>query len=44
MIVLIGISFQRNAGLHLQIVRGEVHEHADAPHPLAATRPRRRAA
>ena len=29
------------AGLRFRIVRGQVHEHADAPHPLGLLRPRR---
>jgi len=30
-----------DAALALRIVRGQVHEHADAPHPLALLRMRR---
>ena len=32
---------RRDAGLSFRIVGGEVHEHADAPHPLALLRARR---
>ena len=32
---------RRDAGLSFRIVRGQVHEHADAPHPLALLRARR---
>ena len=40
---------RREAGLPFRIVRGQVHKHADAPHPLGllracGERPRRRAA
>ena len=32
---------RRNAGLSFRIVCGQVHKHADAPHPLALLRTRR---
>jgi hypothetical protein len=32
---------RRFAGLSFRIVRGRVHEHADAPHALSLLRPRR---
>jgi len=40
---------RRDAGLSFRIIRGQVHEHADPPHPLAllrkaGERPCRRAA
>jgi hypothetical protein len=30
-----------HAGLSFRIVRGQVHKHTDAPHPLGLLRPRR---
>jgi len=32
---------RRDAGLHYRIVRGQRHEHANAPHPLRLLRTRR---
>ena len=32
---------RREAGLRFRIVRGDAHQHADAPHPLALLRTRR---
>ena len=32
---------RREAGLCFRIIRGQVHEHADAPHPLGLLRVRR---
>src|SRR5262249_23724268 len=47
--LLEGLHQRREAGLSFRIVRWQIHEHADAPHPLALLRarrerPRRRAA
>src|SRR5262249_40110247 len=39
--LLEGLHQRREAGLSFRIVRWQVHEHADAPHPLALLRPRR---
>jgi hypothetical protein len=39
--LLQGLLERYEAGLTLSIVRGTVHEHADAPHPLGLLRARR---
>ena len=39
--LLQGLCERREAGLSFRIVRGQIHEHADAPHPLRLLRARR---
>src|SRR2546427_9032475 len=39
--LLQGVCERREAGLSFRVVRGQIHEHADAPPPLGLLRPRR---